>query len=193
MTLDELKNQMTAAVKTFQETGDMTAIQTVTKAMDKFKADVAKETAVKLQAEAAQLAGGREKLASAVHGQIKALGIDKLITDVKGWGFTYLIDGYLRDGSKPEPFLTHKSVSLTTAVVKAHKAGTGGTGRRGGLQEDFDKVAEQYAKANSVDIQAEMAAALEKDKTVSNQGYSYNVKKKVQKWGIAQGLIQPVK
>ena len=181
---------MTAAVKKFQETGEMGDIQAVTKAMDKAKADIAKEQATKLQAEAVALAGSREALAGRIHAAVKALGVDKAITDVKGWGFTYKVD----KANPAELDIIYKTVSLSTAVDKTRKAGgTGGGGRRGGLQEDFDAVAAAYGKANSVDVQAELAAAIEKDKTVSNQGFSYAVKKKVQKWGIAQGLIQPAK
>jgi len=183
MSIEELQAQMATAISN----NDVASMEAIALQIVASKKERAKAEAEKLQKESEQLAGKREALAAEIHKQVKLLNLDKAITDVKGWGFTYKVD----KANPAEPDVTYKTVALTTAVVKAHKAGGGG--RHGGLQEDFDKVAEAYGKAHGVDIMAELAAALEKDKTVSNQGYSYNVKKRVQKWGIAQGLLQPVK
>ena len=183
MTLAELKGQMTAAVKAFQETGDMTAIQAASKAMDKATAEVAKETATKLQAEAEQLAGAREKLASAIHGQVKALGIDKLITDVKGWGFVYKID----KANPAELDVVYKTVSLTTAVIKARKAG--GTG--GGAGKSKDEYGLSLSEIVAKFATPEELAAISAE-GISNSK-SWQLKVAVKKAAIAAGKLAPAK
>lgn len=184
MAIEELRAQMRKAI----DLNDVDAMDTIAIQIVASKKDRAKAEADRLLKESEKLAGVREALAIDIRALVGALKVDKLLTGVKAWGFTYKVD----KANPNEPDIVYKSVSLTTATVKPPKTG-GGTGRRGGLQEDFDKVADAYGKANSIDINTELAEALEKDKGVSNQGYSYNVKKKVQKWGIAQGLIQPAK
>jgi len=182
MTLEELKVQMTAAVKKFQETGEMGDIQAVTKAMDKAKADIAKEQATKLQAEATALAGAREKLAASIHAQVKALGIDKAITDVKGWGFTYKVD----KANPAEPDIVYKTVSLSTAVVKTRKGGGTGGGAGKSKDEYGLSLSEIVAKFATPDELAAINAA-------DTNSKSWQLKVAVKKAAIAAGKLAPVK
>jgi len=140
---------------------------------NKGKADERKAEILTEQKEATALAGAREKLAIAIWTAVKAYASE--LAKVKAKGFTYKLD---------TDELQYKSVELTVPTVK--RAGGGGGGRKGNLQEQFDSIRGRYA-----DAEAEYAEALDKDKTVSNQGYSYNVKKRYVKKAIADGLLTP--
>ena len=174
---------MTAAVKKFQETGEMGDIQAVTKAMDKAKADIAKEQATKLQAEAVALAGAREQLAGKIHVAVKALGLDKAITDVKGWGFTYKVD----KANPAELDITYKAVSLSTAVVKTRKAGGSGGGGGGKSKEEYGmSLTEIVAKFATPEELTAIAAA-------DSNSKSWQLKVAVKKAAIAAGKLAPAK
>lgn len=184
MNIAELQTKMAEAIAK----NDIKAIEEIAGEIVKGKADRRKLEAEALQKEAEAMAGQREALASEIHVLVKGFKLDKRLTGLKSWGFTYKVD----KANPAEPDIVYKSVSLITATVKAHKAGGGGaTGKSKAefglsLQEIYDKFATDEDKAD-------MTAALEKDKTVTNQGYSYAVKKRVQKRAIAKGDLAPVK
>lgn len=179
--LDELKAKMAEAVKVFNETGDMSGIQAVSKEMDRAKAELAKAQAEQSRKEAEQLAGKREALANTIHQQVKALGLDKAIRDIKGWGFTYKIDGAVPN----ELDVSYKAVQLSTATVKTR---TGGTGGGAGKSKD------EYGKSLA-EIFEEFATAEDRQKLDNAESNSkqWQVKVAVKKRAIAEGLLKPVK
>ena len=144
------------------------------------------------------LAGKREALANKIGIAVKALGVDKEIAELKAKGFNYYIKTSYQVAGQPD---VHQQASCSLALSQPAKKASGGTGGSGkskdefglSLGEIFNTCKSQYATETGVDIEKEFTDALEKDKTVTNQGYSYNVKKKVQKWAINKGLIKPVK
>lgn len=187
--------ELIARIKEAEAKGDTKAIEAIAAEIVKSKTDRAKAEAEGLRKEAEALAGKREALAKKIHQQLHGSEFDKLLVDVKSWGFTYKVD----KANPAEPDIMYKSVSLSTQQVKARKAGAGGGAGRTkdelgmSLQEVYDKFADQYTADTGTDIGVDMQEALEKDKTVSNQGYSYNVKKRVKKWALDKGLVAPAK
>ena len=183
MDIEELQARMAEAITN----NDVKAIEEIATEIVKGKADRRKAEALALQKEAEAMAGQREELAIAIHGIVKGLKLDKQLIGVKSWGFTYKVD----KANPAEADIVYKSVSLTTATIRAPRAGGGGTGKS---KSEFGlSLSQIYDKFATDEDKADMAEALEKDKTVTNQGYSYNVKKRVQKRAIADGLLAPVK
>lgn len=179
--LEELKQAMSKAVAEFQESGDMSKILEVTREMNKAKAELAKAEAEKARVEAEKLAGAREKLATTIHQQIRALGLDKAIIDLKGWGFTYKCD----NANPSEPGVAYKSVSLLTAAVKA--AGFGGIGGAGKTKSEYGvSLADVFEKYATEEDRGKLAAA----ETNSKQ---WQVKVAVKKRAIADKLLVPAK
>ncbi len=180
--LEELKAKMAEAIKTFQANGDMAGIQAVSKEMDRAKSEIAKSEATRLQAEAVALAGKREQLAASIHNAIRGIpGTDKQLAEVKAWGFTYKVDR----ANPNEPDITYKSVSLTTAVIKARKGSNGGGAGKSkdeygiSLSEIVDKYGtpEELAAIGSADSNSK----------------SWQLKQAVKKRVIASGELAPVK
>jgi len=176
MTIQDLQAQMADAIAK----NDVAAMETIAAQIVAGKRDRAKVEADRLLKESEALAGKREALAASIQAAVKAMALDKAITDVKGWGFTYKVD----KANPNEPDITYKAVALTTAVVKAHKAGGGASGKSKdeyglSLGEIFDKFATDEDKTK-------LAGAT----TGSSQ---WQVKVAVKKRAIADGKLAPVK
>jgi len=176
MSIEELQAQMATAISN----NDVAGMEAIALQIVASKKERAKAEAEKLQKESEQLAGKREALAAEIHKQVKLLNLDKAITDVKGWGFTYKVD----KANPAEPDVTYKTVALTTAIVKSHKAGGGSTGKSKdeyglSLQEIVDKFA-------TPEEQAAIASA-------ATNSQSWQKKQAVKKRVIAEGKLAPVK
>lgn len=188
MELNELKLAMQEALAS----GDDTKFWELHKAVGKLKTEAIQAVVKQQQDEALALTGDRDKLAVAIKKAVSKLGFDDQIRELKAKGFSYTVDRTEYPPGEPEVYVTG-GCSLIVPAVKARVTGTGATGIKGSLQTDYERFKDDYAKATGEDIDTQMAEAVEKDKTVSNQGYSYNVKKKVRKWAIAKQLLVPVK
>ena len=179
-TLEELKNKMAEAVQAFKDTGDMTAIQAVSKEMDKAKSELAKQEAARLLKESEALAGAREELAAKIHEAIKALKLDKELKAVKAWGFTYKVDRAVPN----ELDVSYKAVTLSTQQVKVKQAGAGAGGRS---KEEYGvSLGAIFNKFATEEDKVKLAQA------TSNSG-QWQVKVAVKKKAIADGLLTPVK
>jgi len=190
MSLNELNARMQEAITK----NDVKAIEAIASEIVKSKTDRAKAEAEGLRKEAEALAGTREKLATSIHKAIKEIGLDRSLTDVKAWGFTYKVD----KANPAEPDISYKSASLLTQQVKARKGGTGGGAGKTkdelgmSLQEVYDKFA-------GADEQAKMVEAEDKDTAASAKlGHATNsnawrVKNEVKKRVLAEGLLAPTK
>ena len=182
MTIEELKGKMQEAVKVFQDTGDMSGIQAVSKEMDRAKSELAKQEAVRLQKEAETLAGAREELAIKIHDAVKELKLDKELKAVKAWGFAYKVD----KANPDELDIIYKSVNLTTRQVKKAKAGTGGAARGKSKDEYGISLGEIFNRFATDEDKKRYAAA------ASNSG-QWQVKVAVKKRALDAGLLQPIK
>ena len=121
------------------------------------------------------LAGKRGELATAVHTAVVNLKLDKAITALKSWGFTYKVD----NADPAQPGVRFVSVSLLTPQApKTGKGGKGG-GKRSDLQGEFDSVATAAEKA-------ELEAA-------GSPSAKWAVKNRVKKAAIVSGLLKPAR
>lgn len=185
MTYDELKTRMATAAKVFGEAPtaeNLAAINAISKEMEKAKASIAKELAEALRKESEALAGKREELAIAIHQQVKVLKLDKAILAVKGWGFTYKIDGAVPN----EPDIKYGSVALSTVTIKAPKAGGAG-GSKGKTKDEYGMSLSELC--NQYGTQDEKDAIAKATSGSSKWQKQLIVKKRV----IAEGLLRPAK
>jgi len=178
MSIEELRAQMRAAIdKNDVDAMDSIAIQIVAS-----KKERAKVEADRLLKESEALADVREKLAAKTHQMLKGIpGLDKELVAVKAWGFTYKVD----KANPNEPDIVYKSVSLTTAAVKAPKAGGGGS--TGKSKDEFGlSLGEIFDKFATDEDKTKLAAA-------TSGSSQWQVKVAVKKRAIASGLLAPVK
>lgn len=176
MGIQDLQAQMATAIAK----NDVKAMEEVATQIVAGKKERAKVEATRLLKESEALAGTREKLATRIHVAIKALNLDREIVAIKGWGFTYKVDRT----NPNEPDITYKSVSLTTAVVKAPRAVSGGTGKS---KDEFGlSLGEIFEKFANDEDRTKLAGA----ETGSRQ---WQVKVAVKKRALADGLLPPVK
>ena len=186
--LDELKGKMTEAVKVFTATGNMEAIQAVNAELNKAKADIAKTEGTRLLAEAEALAGKRGELESKVKQAVSALGLDKLLAEVKAKGFTYTIDHKETDKGVIDSageVSVKGGVGLLVSSVRTRKAGAGG---------GAGKSKDEYGMSLS-DIVDKFATADEQAAIVGadSNSKSWQLKVAVKKRAIADGKLAPVK
>jgi hypothetical protein len=178
-TLPELKAQMAKALAedNYAEMGR------VAKLIKGHQDEIAKAEAEKYKAEAAKLAGIREKVAQAIHAFVmKNPAVMKGLTDTKALGFTFK-----RDTAEVQ----YASVALTVPqppAEKAKRAGGGGTGKSKteyglSLNEIFEKFATEKDR-NDLKV-------AEGDDNASG-GKAWNVKNGVKKAAIAAGTLKPV-
>ena len=199
MSIEELKAQMALAVKTFNETGDMTKIQEVSNAMNKQKVEIARANADKLLKENEALAGNREMLAKSLHRVIagsvtckndtEAIELVKQLSGdiqslpaMKAWGFTYKVD----KANPSEPDVVYKTVSLSTAVVKVRKAGGGG-GAVGKSKDEYGLSLQEIVDKFATDDEKVAITGAE------TNSKSWQLKVAVKKAAIAAGKLAPVK
>lgn len=176
--LEELQAKMAKAIAE----NDVAAIEAIAGEIVASKKDRAKVEAERLQKEAEQLAGKRETLSAKIHEAVKALGLDKEIIAVKGWGFTYKVDR----ANPNESDIVYKAVSLSTQQVKARKTGGGG-GATGKSKDEYGlSLSEIVEKFGTHDEQAAIAAA-------DTNSKSWQAKMVIKKRAIAEGLLTPVK
>lgn len=188
--MDELQKKMAEAMSK----NDVKAIEAIASEIVKSKADRHKAEAEGLRKEAEAMAGAREKLATAIHGAVKGLGLDVELTKQKAWGFTYKVDKAVPN----EPDTSYKSVSLSTQQVKARASGEGGGA--GKTKDEYGmSLSEVFEKFATDDDRVKLAEAKAKDDETlartgkTNQGYQYNVRKEVKKQALASGALAPVK
>jgi len=177
MSIEELQAQMATAISK----NDIAGMEAIAIQIVAGKKERAKVEADKLLKESEQLAGKREDTAAKIHKYVvENQGINTMLKEVKAWGFTYKVD----KANPAEPDVSYKTVALTTAVVKAHKAGGGGNGKSKdeyglSLQEIVDKFA-------TAEEQAAIASA-------TSNSQSWQKKQAVKKAAIAAGKLAPVK
>lgn len=185
MTLEQLNKAIAEAGAKFaaeQTEENFTALQAAMKARDKAKAEVAKEQAEKARAEAEALAGKREALATAIHQQVRQLGLDKSLAEVKSWGFTYKLDKMVPNESDT----SYKSVALSVQTVKV-KTGKGGGGNTGKSKDEYGKsLGEIFEEFANDEDRTKLAAA-------TSGSAQWQVKVAVKKAAIASGALKPVK
>ena len=87
-TLDQLKQDIQKAIAD----GNDADFNAAMKVYNSMKGEVAKAEAESMRKEAEALAGKREAFAKSIHTTVKALGLDKSISDLKAKGFTYSSD-----------------------------------------------------------------------------------------------------
>lgn len=178
MSIVDLQKQMAEAISK----NDVAGMEAIAAQIVAGKRDRAKVEAERLQKESEALAGKREALAARIHARVQELGLDSQLKEVKGWGFAYKVD----KANPAEPDITYKSVSLTTAVVKAPRAGGGGGGAGKSKDEYGMSLGDIFDKFATDDDKAKLAAAT----TGSSQ---WQVKVAVKKQAIAAGKLAPVK
>jgi len=195
MGIQELQAQMAAAIAN----NDVAGMEAIAAQIVSGKKERAKVEAEKLQKESEALAGAREKLAASIHETVKKMivtgktgeSLNDALKAVKAWGFTYKVD----NANPNEPGITYKSVSLTTATVKAPKA-AGGGGGTGKTKDEFGlslaEVFESFATPNDR-AALEAARSSEAEKGITNSGLQHNVKLGVKKRVIASGELKPTK
>ena len=190
MDIKELQAKMAAAIAN----NDVKAIEEIASQIVKGKSDRAKAEAEKQVKEAEALAGVRDALAGELHKAIKAMKLDKRLTDVKAWGFTYKVD----KANPAEPDVIYRSVSLSTQQIKARKAGAGGGAGKTkdefgmSLQEVFDKFATAADKTKLAEAEVKDKAASDKLGKSTNSN-AWRVKNDVKKAALAAEKIAPVK
>jgi len=185
-TLAELQNKMKLAVEEFNKSGDMSQIQAVSAELNKAKAEIAKAQAEKVRVEAEALAGKREDLATRIHAANRMgqpfPNLDKELTAVKAWGFTYKVD----KANPNEPDVTYKAVQLSVQTVKV-KTGKGGGGNTGKSKDEYGKsLGEIFEEFATDKDRAKLAAA-------TSNSAQWQAKVAVKKAAIASGALKPVK